>query len=391
MKKAFIILGASKPHIRFITEAKKAGLATFVFDKDANAPGKKYADYFFSLGTGKSQIIKRELNQYIDSFDFRGAITYSSRPEAIRSLLEITRAFNLNSFNDLCVENLLDKKKMFKLLSSKMTVPQSGTILDKKGLLKVTGQSSFPLIFKPTKSGGSENVYYIENENEAVKIYKSLQKKSSLGEVLVQNFIDGDEYCLNGYIFKGKVKLFPIAKKYTLGKRHGFTHSGFALVKKGGENQKLVKDLKATYIKAASLVGADNYFFAIDAVVSRKKVFLIDFGFLLDSKFDRLLDFSKINPYKILLDISLGQKPAFVEKSLVKKSACLNFLYAEKSGKLRVHQRINLPRNTRLEWERADGDDVHVPLSVADTLGWVISETKQMAEKQMNKYLFRIV
>ena len=70
----------------------------------------------------------------------------------------------------------------------------------------------------------------------------------------------------------------------------------------------------------------------------------------------------------MLVDIVCGTEVNLGEKFTIKSDLCLEFLYANRGGSLRINE-INYPI---VEWEVGDSAAVKVPNSIADMLGWCI-------------------
>ena len=392
MKRALVIIGGSKHHVRFITAAKHKGYINFVFDKNSLAPAKFNSDYFFAISTDNYKAIIKELNLYKNKFLFKGALSYSSRFRALNTVLELAKVFRFNSFSAKCHSYLFDKELLFSKLSLELNIPKFMILNQERDINILPKTLGFPLIIKPAKGMGSKNVFKIVDKRQLDKFYNKIKKGIKKNKIIIQKYVQGDEYCLNGFVFRGEAKLFPIVQKFTLDANHGFTHLGFKVLKKGDLSNSLIRELKDIFVRMCQLLQADNYFFASDVIISGTKIYIIDFGFLLDSKIDRLLFATGLDIYDILIDITVGKKPNYGETLLIKDNIYLKFLFANKKGRLKINAGIKVP--TQLEvlgWERTNGDIVVPPSSIADALGWVVAKKLDFNDKSMERNLFLVI
>ena len=392
MKRALVIIGGSKHHVRFITAAKHKGYINFVFDKNSLAPAKFNSDYFFAISTDNYQAIIKELNLYKNIFLFKGVLSYSSRFLALNTVLELAKVFRFNSFSAKCHNYLFDKELLFSKLSLELNIPKFMILNQERDIDNLHKTLGFPLIIKPTRGMGSKNVFKIVDKRQLDKFCNKIKKGIKKNKIIIQKYVQGNEYCLNGFVFRGEVKLFPIVQKFTLDPNHCFTHLGFKVLKKGDLSNSLIRGLKDTFARTCQLLQADNYFFASDVIISGTKIYIIDFGFLLDSKIDRLLFATGLDIYDILIDITASKKPNYGETLLLEDNIYLKFLFANKKGRLKINSGIKVPTQLdALEWERTTGDIVVPPSSIADALGWIVAKELDFNNKSMERNLFSVL
>ena len=392
MKKSLIIIGGSKHHVRFITTAKHKDYISFVFDRNSRAPAKFASDYFFAISTDNYKAIIKELTLYRNNFQFEGVLSYSSRFGSLNTVLEVAKVFRFNSFSPRCHNYLFDKELLFKKLSVEMNVPKFIILNEQHNINNLQKTPGFPLIIKPAIGMGSKNVFKIVDKKNWDKFYIKRKTVFNKNKIIIQKYVRGNEYCLNGFVFKGKVKLFPIAQKFTLDENHGFTHLGFKVLKKGDLSNNLIGKLKDIFKRMCQLLRADNYLFASDVIISGAKIYIVDFGFLLDSKIDRLFFATGLDVYNILIDITVGKKPNYSETLLLEDNIYLKFLFADKKGRLKINFGIKGSSQFEvLEWERASGDIVVPPSSIADTLGWIVAKKLDFNNQSVERKLFSVV
>lgn len=76
---------------------------------------------------------------------------------------------------------------------------------------------SFPAIIKPTDRSGSRGIYKVYNPEEAKEAYKGALEQSLEKKVLLEEFVEGDEYSVEYVSYKGQHHFLAVTKKYTTG------------------------------------------------------------------------------------------------------------------------------------------------------------------------------
>jgi biotin carboxylase len=155
----------------------------------------------------------------------------------------------------------LAMRRRFRSYNKKMT-PRYKLVKNaqKKTIKEIVEKVGFPLVVKPTGLGASLLVTMCYHEEELQKtlrsVFRKIQshyKKDYKGkepEVIVEEFMDGDMYSIDGYVnSRGKIYFCPMAA-ITTGKNIGFDDFF-------GYKQAMPTLLKPESIKAAQLIATD--------------------------------------------------------------------------------------------------------------------------------------
>jgi len=372
-QKAFVVLGGSKSHLDFVLAAKKKGFITLVFDRDKDAFCSKYADIFLNESTHDVEKIIEEIkkSQYIPC----GVITYSSFTGALKACALVAKEFGLKTFSVEAVQNAKDKKRMKKLfIEQNIPTPKYATV-GSASEIHLLDKFRFPVIIKPdVDSMGSEGVFLMETLKQFEEHVTSWGFEKRL---IVEEYIDGKLLNASGVVNDGNVTVFCIAEKFNLGKSNSFITSGFFMEPFG---RKVKNEITRIIERTVAALGVDNFLFGADIILTdTDEVFLLESGFSLDVKMDRLLKFSGLNVYDILVDVAIGAEPVGLVLDYANTYA-LKFLFANKNGTL---EKIALDKTFTekkgflgVEWERNTGDFVKPPKSVSDIIGWVVTSGK---------------
>lgn len=383
-KKIFIIVGGSQSHVPFVKAAKKLNYKVVIFDKNSLCPAKKFCDEFYQISIlDKKKIILKCL-EISKKSNLRGIMTYSASTETLAAVSEACDKLKLPSVSKECVKKVSNKRLMKKCFE-KNEISTSEWILTKKINQGITFLKKFnKIIIKPyLNSRGSKGVYICDTKNILLKYF--LQKKSKLqnSKVILENYYKGQEYSIDGYVFRNKPIVLSISKKFNLGEENNFIMKGFSKNSFYKRNKK-VKDLEKVAFKTVNSLEINNSFFSIDVIIDKFKIIVLECGVQLDCKIDRMLYFLGLDVYSLFVKIVSNVRPQF-PKLISNKSAVLVFIFSKKKGQL-LNTKVYRKKNALVEWNVKKGDIVYEPKSISDTLGWVIlkgSDCRSMFKKAL--------
>ncbi len=206
-KQALICIAAGEAQISVIKSAKKQGLQVIAIDKNASAPGFKYADECIMLSTYHAEPIINELEKYAHAYDYVGVITRSSGIPVITQAV-IANHYYLPGIDPQVAENIVFKDRLmkecerFKIPAPKYQILNS--IADINWDL-----IEYPSIVKPSLSIiGKKGVYKINSKAELAKRFCSSIEASYNNKIIIQSYEEGCDVTLMGFAVDGR--LHPI-------------------------------------------------------------------------------------------------------------------------------------------------------------------------------------
>lgn len=259
--KTLMILGGSDVQVPLISRAKARGYKTVVVSPFANEPGKKYADIGIEADVRDKGFVlekARELN--ID-----GVIT-DQTDIAVRTVAYVAENMGLSGIG-------CDKARLFtdKFLMREACRKFGIKTLRYEKVSNVNEAVDFyrdldsAMIMKPIDSQGSRGVVLIEKEDDIYENFDSSKGYSTADEVLLEEYVEGREFVVEGMaldhqfknliigdtyyfdiknVFSAKQRVFPtnvdecLKKKVldinekiitSFGLRQGITHSEFIM------------------------------------------------------------------------------------------------------------------------------------------------------------------
>ena len=268
MKKV-LIFGAVK---HAIERAKELGYETIVVDQNPNLKTSELADKF----------------KCIPFENFEESLNYA-REEKIDGVVNATEfavlvsSYVANNMNlpgiDFEVAKLAKNKYAIrkKMLEEGITnVPQFFEIEQKNQLQEIKDKIKFPVILKPSSGLGSLNVYRIDNWKDLEEKISEVITESFNKKALVETFIEGQEYGVETFVYKGKINVLAIMKKNMTPLPY---RSELGHITPSGLPKDIEEKIKKTIENLIKAIGVDGGAVNFDLILSdNNEVFVVDVG-----------------------------------------------------------------------------------------------------------------
>ena len=205
------VIGANKPLIPFYRQAKELGCKIYGFAWAEGAVCKDYCEKFYPISfTEKDRILEICKKEKIDG------ITSFSLESALPTVIYVAQNLGLISNTEECMSLTKDKFTMRERLKA-CNVPIPGyrhvsEIKELEGL-----QLEYPLIVKPSDSGGSKGVTLVQNDEELKCAFNRAVQFSSSRTVMIEEYVDGREFSVEYISCNGKHYFLQITDKVTSG------------------------------------------------------------------------------------------------------------------------------------------------------------------------------
>jgi len=386
-RKLIVFVGGSEDHVSFLRASKSSGFHSVVFDLDSKCVSRKEADLFFKISTHDFEGILLKLKELSEEYCITGVMTYSSSPKAILNTSKISAHFGTKSYSFESASMTIDKSLMKKAFLEN-DVPTADARITRNvkeaiDFFENCGQQT--MIMKPSSGvSGSAGITFIKSAEDIANHYDHVASFSTDSIVIIESFINGDEYSIDGIISKNDPIILSVCKKNSLGKSENFIMSGFTSVTKSitSEDEVFFERMENATVKALEALKISDSLFSLDIIASRNEVNVVECGILLDCKIDRLLSFMGINIYEMMISVISGQSISS-PKIDISSPVSLNFLFANKSGYFQINQDAVDQFRGQIFWEKSPGSLVSKPKSISDILGWTISVEESIAQKEL--------
>jgi len=215
-----LVVGCGFPQLSLVRAAKRMGLRVVGADMNPRAIAVALADEFHEVSTGDVD----GLCALAGRVGAR-AVTTTGSEVALKSTAYVVARLGLPFYADPeTVRRCQDKDAMRAAYAAEgLAVPafaRCRTLQDARALAEERG---FPLVVKPARGWGQRGVARVESEAELAPAFEEARAHSAsagLPLVVVEEWIDGHEYSVNGWIEDGRLVSYCVTERITVpGKR----------------------------------------------------------------------------------------------------------------------------------------------------------------------------
>jgi biotin carboxylase len=209
MAGTLMLLGASHFYVPVIWELQKLGFQALVTDRNPEAEGFRYAD----------------LSETVDISDREGTLKVARAHKiqgimavndfGVRTASYVAEQLGLVGIHRECAAASCDKgKQRQKWYQAGLPQPEFGMAVDFHSATEVANRIGFPLVIKPTDSGGaSRGVSVVRDLSQLEWAFHFAQPFSKTGEVILEGYIEGIESTVECLIFQGQVEILAVSDK----------------------------------------------------------------------------------------------------------------------------------------------------------------------------------
>lgn len=255
------IIGASTGQLPLVLKAKEKGVRTVCFAWENGAICKDECDEFYPISIFETE----EIVKICKELDINGVATTASEETALACSI-ISNKLGLTGNSPLVIKNIQDKKKVRYLTKEikGLSVPKTWTIDQKDEI-------SYPCVVKPIKGSAKKGVSYCDNPSNFDKAI--IYTQASKSEILIEEYISGDEYSVESLSYHGNHNVIQITQKITTGFPHfaELEHHQPAIID-GNLKESIIEVVK----KILSAVNYANGASHIEIKVNDNKIYLIE-------------------------------------------------------------------------------------------------------------------
>jgi len=200
LKKTALVLGGTHDHIHLLGLLKAEGYRTVLVDYHVNPVAAPAADLHVRVST-----LDRESVFEIARREHVCLALTSCIDQALSTAAYVSDRLRLPchlSF-DQAVE-VTNKTQMKKRLVSG-GVPTARYVISVAGCSARVADLAYPLVVKPADSNSSKGIRKVKNESEFAGAAAIAAQESRSGEILIEEFIEGEEFSLDAVVIGGRV------------------------------------------------------------------------------------------------------------------------------------------------------------------------------------------
>lgn len=193
--KKVMLLGAGEGQIPFLNICKKKGCYVIAVSIKGDYPCFNLADKSYYIDTrDKEKILEVAQMEQID------AIITDQTDVSVPSVAYVAEKMGLRGIGYETALKFTDKYEMRKAAKEAgICVPEFDRAYTVDEALTISERIGFPLIIKPTDGSGSRGVSKVSNREQLIKAFSEAQACSGTGAVIIEGFIQGEEYLVDGF------------------------------------------------------------------------------------------------------------------------------------------------------------------------------------------------
>jgi biotin carboxylase len=201
-----LVLGASADQIFGIISAKSEGYRVLAIDINSNSPGFKFADEYAIISTRDLENIFQLCNDsMLRGFPISGVLVMGTDiPHIAQSICEFLKIRGVSKETAKWTTNKFLMKEQLSKNGVKVPWYSSPSCFN-KFLLQIKEHESEKFVIKPVDRSGARGVFLIEKNTKNLKdLYYKARDESYTGQVILEEFIEGDQISTETIIYEGK-------------------------------------------------------------------------------------------------------------------------------------------------------------------------------------------
>lgn len=388
-KKSILIFGVGELQRSIIRRAKLMGLFTIGIDPCADAVCKDEVDAFEIVGgqdfEGTCAIVEK--------YDVNAIVT-AATDKPLVMMARIAEKYDFPFYSVETAQWSTDKFQM------KHRFELCGVPHAKGKLISKVAEAEgfvFPVIVKPRDNSGSRGVKLCRNAEELKVSIEEALGNSKLDTVLVEEFIEGPEYSIEGLHYDGKNEVIQFTEKKTTEFPYNVELGHKQPANLTEEQKTAICEIVCKIGKAMNFVNCPSH---TELKINERGIFVIETSPRLGGDYitSTLTPLSTgINLEDQLLHIALGEPVDTVTGRVEKASGvhffCLPEGRVEKIDEETINEAKNWPGIYSLNLKLKEGDEVHQITSSLNRYGEFIveAEERSLLDKRIEKYACELI
>ncbi len=194
MKKVLIV-GAGVGQVPFLEICRAKGYEVITVSIPGDYPGFKFADKIYYVDIrDKEAVLKIARDEKID------AVLTDQNDVGVVTVAYVAEKLGLRGIGYQTALKFTDKYLMRQAAKEAgVGVPEFNHVSSLDEAVAVAESMGYPLMIKPVDSSGSRGVRRINSAEDLRREYDATKAYSLTGKVILERFIGGDVYCIDGY------------------------------------------------------------------------------------------------------------------------------------------------------------------------------------------------
>ena len=275
-----------------------------------------------------------------------GILTWADRD--VELVAKLNETLNLRGPSREAAHSARNKYAMLEALSElKELLPKYRKVIERDSLEKAMREIGFPAVMKPTGASGSKGIFVVNSEEEATLAFEKLRVISSPekdpifkfygSEILFEEYLDGNEFSVEGWVYNDEVTVAGITDKWTTDPFHlEYQHIHPSIMP--DEKQKVIKK---NAIRIVSELKLNNCAFHLEAKWTSRGFKFIEIAARIGGDYitSHLIPMATgVNFYIQIIKTILGEQPEMNIPHF--QYAGVRFLLAQSEGVFRGIEKV---------------------------------------------------
>lgn len=272
IKKAFVLAGGND-QIELIKGIKKRfpEAEVILIDMNPNVRAKDFADRMLVISTmDYDKVLEAARAENID------LILSACGDQPLRTMAYVSEKLGLPCYLTFEQAQNLTNKVLMKKLMIEGGIPTSKYHRFDINSDITTDGLSFPLVIKPADNNGSKGIIKVYSKQEFDKAIAEARKYTVSGDLLVEEFKEGEEYSVEAFIRNGEPYIVFASKNIKVKNRNTFTICSNEYV--SALPSELERKIKEIVAKIGKTFNIDNVPLLIQMIVKDSEVNVIEFS-----------------------------------------------------------------------------------------------------------------
>lgn len=208
MPKTILIAGAGANQVGIFIKAREMGITTVAVDGNPEAEAFPHADHAVCANILDADALEAVAKEHsIDGI-------YPAAELSVKAVAKVAERLDLPGIPPLVAERVRHKGSMRRALEAAgLPNPIFCEVFTLAEARDSAVSIGFPLIIKPADANSSKGVQVLNSLDDLQKAYDSAFPHSPSETVLLEEFMEGEEYCVDGLVYQGQYILGGITGK----------------------------------------------------------------------------------------------------------------------------------------------------------------------------------
>lgn len=373
--KTIMILGGGRYQLPLIRTARESGCRVLVIGWPGNFPGYALASKWYNVDImDTDEVIRIAREEKIDGIVGCGSDFILPTIGRVVDALGLPGA----SYQSSIVAS--DKALMKQAFAVQdVRTAQFKKITSSEEALTAAQEMNYPVVLKIVDGSGSKGVTVCRNAQELKQAYQDNSALTHSPYMVVEQFIDGEEFGAQAYVCKGKLQFAMIHGDIVFHGKSGIPvgHYAPAMTDYAG----LQKDVEEQLKRAIKALDIDNCAINADFILHEGKVYVLEIGARAGATClpELVSECYGINYYEYLLRGACGLALPMIS-NISLSPALVYMLFSKQTGCVAALEKPEIPEIIAFELYPKIGEEVHAFRTAYDRIGHLVMRGKSMKE-----------